>query len=124
MGPLNLDEEQMKRVFINLIENAIDAMPDEGGNLSIKTSQDDFRGSVRIEFSDDGPGISDVDRNKLFLPYFTTKRRGTGLGLAIVHRVIAEHNGTIEVRNNLPHGATFEIRLPMNGGATQTRLAV
>jgi two-component system nitrogen regulation sensor histidine kinase NtrY len=124
MGPLNLDEEQMKRVFINLIENAIDAMPDEGGNLSIKTSQDDFRGSVKIEFSDDGPGISDVDRNKLFLPYFTTKRRGTGLGLAIVHRVIAEHNGTIEVRNNLPHGATFEIRLPMNGGATQTRLAV
>ncbi|MBI2880676.1 MAG: PAS domain S-box protein [Candidatus Tectomicrobia bacterium] len=123
LGRVNLDEEQMKRVFINLIDNAIDAVP-EKGHLRVRTFRDDFRGMLRIEFSDDGPGIPAEDRGRLFLPYFTTKGRGTGLGLAIVHRIVADHDGSIEVRDNVPHGATFEIRLPLNGESARTRLAV
>ncbi|MFQ5692077.1 MAG: PAS domain-containing sensor histidine kinase, partial [Nitrospinota bacterium] len=123
LGQVNLDEEQMKRVFINLIENAIDAVEEEG-RLSIRTFRDNLQGTLRIEFSDDGPGISVEDRSRLFLPYFTTKRRGTGLGLAIVHRIIADHDGSIEVRDNAPRGATFEIRLPLNGESARTRLVV
>ena len=123
LGRVELDEEQMKRVFINLIDNAIDAMP-KGGYLSIRTFRDDFQGTLKIEFSDDGPGISVEDRNRLFLPYFTTKRRGTGLGLAIVNRIIADHEGAIEVRDNVPQGTTFEIRLPLNGDSARAKLAI
>ncbi len=123
LGPIQADEEQLKRVFINLIDNAIDVTPD-AGRLNIRTFCDNFQEMVKIEVSDDGPGISEEDRNRLFLPYFTTKRRGTGLGLAIVHRIIADHDGTIEVRDSVPQGATFEIRLPLNREAARTRLAV
>ena len=125
LGQVHVDEEQMKRVFINLIDNAIDATQRKGGgHLVIRTSRDDFQGTLKIEFSDDGSGISAADRSQLFLPYFTTKRRGTGLGLAIVHRIIADHDGAIEVRERSPHGATFEIRLPLNGETARSRLAV
>ncbi|MFQ5911628.1 MAG: ATP-binding protein [Nitrospinota bacterium] len=123
LGRVNLDEEQMKRVFLNLIDNAIHAMP-RGGHVWIRTIQDDFLGMLRIEFSDSGPGISVEDRSRLFLPYFTTKRRGTGLGLAIVHRIIADHDGAVEVKDHLPHGTTIEIRLPLNGETAQTRFSV
>jgi two-component system nitrogen regulation sensor histidine kinase NtrY len=123
LGQVHVDEEQMKRVFINLIDNAIDAAR-RGGHLVIRTSRNDFQGMLKIEFSDDGSGISAADRSQLFLPYFTTKRRGTGLGLAIVHRIIADHDGAIEVRERSPHGATFEIRLPLNGETARSRLAV
>jgi len=123
LGQVHVDEEQMKRVFINLIDNAIDAAR-RGGHLVIRTSRDDFQGMLKIEFSDDGSGISAADRSQLFLPYFTTKRRGTGLGLAIVHRIIADHDGAIEVRERSPHGATFEIRLPLNGKTARSGLAV
>ena len=123
LGKVHVDEEQMKRVFINLIDNAIDATH-QGGHLVIRTFRDDFQETLKIEFSDDGPGISAEDRSQLFLPYFTTKRRGTGLGLAIVHRIIADHDGAIEVRERSPHGATFEIRLPLNGETSRSRLAV
>lgn len=123
LGPIQADEEQLKRVFINLIDNAIDVTTDTS-RLTFRTFCDNFQEMVKIEVSDDGPGISEEDRNSLFLPYFTTKRRGTGLGLAIVHRIIADHNGVIEVRNSVTQGATFEIRLPLNSEAARTRLAV
>jgi two-component system nitrogen regulation sensor histidine kinase NtrY len=111
---VNVDPEQMRRVFINLIDNAVEAMQGRGqvviGTRFLKRPQ-----MVRIEVSDPGPGISAEDRDKLFLPYFSTKPRGTGLGLAIVNRIISDHHGAIRVRDNPPHGTTFVIDLPVAG---------
>ena len=69
-------------------------------------------GAVRLEVADDGPGIRPEDRDRLFLPYFSTKRKGTGLGLAIVHRIVSDHRGRIRVEDNQPRGARFVIELP------------
>jgi two-component system nitrogen regulation sensor histidine kinase NtrY len=69
-------------------------------------------GVARVRVSDNGPGIPQGDRDKLFMPYYSTKRRGSGLGLAIVRRIIAEHGGSIEVEDNKPVGTTFTIELP------------
>jgi two-component system nitrogen regulation sensor histidine kinase NtrY len=110
--PIKLDPEQMKRVFINLIDNAIEAM-DKRGEISISTAFDPKTNSVRIEIADTGPGVPDKDKDKLFMPHFSTKKKGTGLGLAIVHQIISEHNGTIEVEDNHPHGAKFIIQVPV-----------
>jgi len=111
---VKVDPEQMRRVFINLIDNAVEAMHGRGqvviGTRFLKRPQ-----MVRIEVSDTGPGISAEDRDKLFLPYFSTKPRGTGLGLAIVNRIISDHHGAIRVRDNPPHGTTFVIDLPVAG---------
>jgi two-component system nitrogen regulation sensor histidine kinase NtrY len=73
---------------------------------------DDVNKVVRIVVADNGPGIPASEREKLFLPYYSTKRRGSGLGLAIVRRIIAEHGGSIEVGDNTPHGTRFTIELP------------
>ncbi|MFC2158631.1 ATP-binding protein [Acidobacteriota bacterium] len=108
---IQLDPEQMKRVFINLFDNAIDAM-NKKGEITLKTSFDRIHKMVKIEISDSGPGISLEDKHKLFLPHFSTKKKGTGLGLAIVNQVISEHNGTIEVENIQPQGAKFIIQVP------------
>lgn len=109
--PIKLDSDQMKRVFINIIDNAIEAM-DKRGEISISTDYDENTNFVRIEISDTGPGVPDKDKDKLFLPHFSTKKKGTGLGLAIVHQIISEHKGTIEIEDNLPHGAKFIIQVP------------
>ena len=74
--------------------------------------RDPHTGGLRLEVADDGPGIRMEDRDRLFLPYFSTKRRGTGLGLAIVHRIITDHAGRIRVEDNQPRGARFVIDLP------------
>ena len=108
---IQLDPEQMKRVFINLFDNAIDAM-NKKGEITLKTSFDRIHKMVKIEISDSGPGISLEDKHKLFLPHFSTKKKGTGLGLAIVNQVISEHNGTIDVENLQPQGAKFIIQVP------------
>jgi len=108
---LNIDSEQIRRVFINLFENALDAL-EEDGIIEITTRWDTSSKLVKIDFSDNGMGISPDDRDKLFLPHFTTKKRGTGLGLAIVNRIISDHNGTIQVRENEPKGTIFTIELP------------
>jgi len=89
----------------------MDALNGEG-RIEITTQLDPAKQKIRIEFSDDGVGISQGDRGKLFLPHFTTKKRGTGLGLAIVNRIVVDHNGTITVRENQPNGTTFDIELP------------
>jgi two-component system, NtrC family, nitrogen regulation sensor histidine kinase NtrY len=104
-----LDPEQIKRVLINLIDNALEACG-PAGEIVVLLS-DGARG-VTIEVSDTGRGIPSRDREKLFLPDFTTKGRGTGLGLAIVSRIVADHNGTIRVEDNRPKGARFIIELP------------
>jgi two-component system nitrogen regulation sensor histidine kinase NtrY len=67
---------------------------------------------VRVVVADNGPGVPEADREKLFMPYYSTKRRGSGLGLAIVRRIVAEHGGSIEVGDNMPHGSRFVIELP------------
>jgi len=109
--PLQLDPEQMKRVFINLFDNAIDAM-NKKGKIRVDTFFDKQHQSVRIEISDTGPGISLEEKEKLFLPHFSTKSKGSGLGLAIVNQVINEHDGSIDVENNKPFGAKFIIQIP------------
>lgn len=106
-----LDEEQIKRVFVNLIDNAIEAL-DSQGRIIISTSFLDESQMVRAEIADDGPGIPAQDRKKLFLPYFSKKKGGTGLGLAIVHRIVTDHNGTIRVEENEPKGTRFIMDLP------------
>jgi len=108
---IQIDPEQMRRVFINLLDNAIDAM-NKKGKIQIRTSFEEQNRVVKIEVSDSGPGISIKDKEKLFLPHFSTKKKGTGLGLAIVHQIINEHNGSIEVESNQPYGAKFIIRIP------------
>ena len=109
--PIKADQEQMRRVFINLFDNAIDAM-NKQGRIKISTAYLEEQHRVRIEVADSGPGISDEDKEKLFLPYFSTKKKGTGLGLAIVNQIISEHKGTIHVEDNAPLGARFVILLP------------
>lgn len=113
LPPVKADPELMRQVVANLIDNAAEAM--EGmpiRELSIATRADSDGEAVEIEISDTGHGISPADKEKLFLPHFSTKKRGTGLGLAIASRIIAEHNGTIRVEDNLPTGARFVLRFP------------
>ena len=104
-----VDPEQIKRVLINLLDNALEACGTSG---EIVVALSDRRDGVTIEVADTGRGVPARDRDKLFLPDFTTKGRGTGLGLAIVSRIIADHNGTIRVEENRPRGARFIIELP------------
>jgi two-component system nitrogen regulation sensor histidine kinase NtrY len=109
---LNIDRDQMKRVMINLIKNSLAAI-ENGGKIRIQTSYDPTLQTVRLEVSDDGCGIPDEDKGRLFEPYFSTKRSGTGLGLTIVNAIISDHNGYIRVRDNKPKGTTFLIELPV-----------
>jgi nitrogen fixation/metabolism regulation signal transduction histidine kinase len=104
-----LDPEQIKRALINLLDNALEACGSAG---EIVVRLEDGAGGVVLEVADTGRGVPPRDRDKLFLPDFTTKGRGTGLGLAIVSRIVADHNGTIRVEDNRPRGARFIIELP------------
>jgi PAS domain S-box-containing protein len=107
------DSEMLRRVIVNLIDNAAEAM--EGStvrNLVLTTRFQSAHDSVEITITDTGCGISPEDKDKLFLPHFSTKDRGTGLGLAIASRVIAEHHGIIRAEDNVPIGARFVIELP------------
>ncbi len=108
-----LDVEQIKRVFVNLIDNALDALVTvtEERLITISTSRD--VGLVRAEVADTGQGIAPVDFRRLFEPYFSRRDSGTGLGLAIVQRIIFEHGGTIRAEKNNPRGAKFVIELPV-----------
>ena len=108
---LNLDREQMKRVMINLIDNAIGAMNGNGA-VGVKLSYDGILKIVRLELSDTGPGISPEDKIRLFEPYFSTKKTGMGLGLSIVSTIVEDHNGFIRVQDNKPTGTKFIIELP------------
>lgn len=112
-----IDAEQIKRVFVNLIQNAIESFDgsSDAKTISVKTRRDATRDLIVCEIADNGPGIAPIDLQKLFQPYFSTKGRGTGLGLAIVHRIISEHRGKIKVVGNQPNGAKFIIELPIGG---------
>ena len=105
------DPRQLKQVFVNLIDNAIQAM-EESGELFIHTFYEPQRQIVMLRVADNGPGIADDLKERLFIPYFSTKGSGRGLGLAIVHKIISEHGGTIRIEDNLPRGTVFIIELP------------
>jgi two-component system nitrogen regulation sensor histidine kinase NtrY len=106
---VDLDPEQIKRALINLLDNALEACG-ASGEIIVRLAENGH--GVSIEVADTGRGVPARDRDKLFLPDFTTKGRGTGLGLAIVSRIVADHNGTIRVEENRPRGARFIIELP------------
>jgi two-component system, NtrC family, nitrogen regulation sensor histidine kinase NtrY len=145
---VRVDPEQFRRVIINLVDNAIEALNGareagleelnghhalnaqingqpsvvapataqanghREGLITIETSHDPANAVVRVAIADNGPGLPQGDRTKLFMPYYSTKGRGSGLGLAIVRRIIAEHGGNIEAGDNQPHGTRFTIELP------------
>jgi nitrogen fixation/metabolism regulation signal transduction histidine kinase len=114
------DREQIKRVIVNLVDNAAEAMLNSPvRKLRVQTSQVTPE-LVELSVTDTGPGISPADKEKLFLPYFSTKARGTGLGLAIVSRIIKEHHGRVRVEDNQPAGASFVIELNAAGATDAT----
>ncbi|MFZ0955564.1 MAG: ATP-binding protein [Candidatus Sulfotelmatobacter sp.] len=108
------DAESIKRAVANLVDNAADALQDSlVREIEISTSLVASRDAVEISVSDTGHGVTHELKEKLFLPYFSTKRRGTGLGLAIVSRIIEDHHGSIRVEENDPVGARFVVELPV-----------
>jgi two-component system sporulation sensor kinase A len=106
---IDVDEKQLERVFLNLIKNSVQAMPD-GGKLVVTTKE--TKDNVKIIFADTGVGISEENISKLFTPLFTTKAKGIGMGLAICKNIVEQHNGTIEVKSKAGQGTTFTIKLP------------
>ncbi len=110
---LNLDAEQIKRVMINLLDNAVAAVPKGDGKIEIRTSYDRMNRRARVEVIDNGSGISPADKMKMFEPYFSTKKSGTGLGLAIVSSIISDHAGQVSVRDNPPRGTMVSFELPV-----------
>jgi two-component system, NtrC family, nitrogen regulation sensor histidine kinase NtrY len=108
---LNLDRQQIKQAMINLVDNAIGSIRNEGC-IVISLSHDPILKIVRVEVADNGVGISDEGKTRLFEPYFSTKKAGMGLGLTIVSTIIADHDGMIRVQDNKPMGAKFVIELP------------
>jgi two-component system, NtrC family, nitrogen regulation sensor histidine kinase NtrY len=119
---VRIDVEQIRRVAINLVDNAVEALggvsagprPDGAPpSIVVETQHDRAHGVARLIIADNGPGISAADRDKLFMPYYSTKQRGSGLGLAIVRRIVVEHGGSIEVEDNEPMGTRFIVELPL-----------
>ena len=113
---LDIDRDQIKRVLINLIDNATAAVG-ENGSVRVETHFVPDLQLARLEVVDNGTGIPEEAKQKLFEPYFSTKRSGTGLGLAIVSNIISDHNGYIRVKDNFPAGTRFIIELPVKAAA-------
>jgi len=105
------DREQIKRVLINLLENAVSATPSKGV-IAISSSYNQEINIITLTVTDTGCGIPAQNKPRLFEPYFSTKKTGTGLGLAIVSTIVADHNGYIRVKDNEPRGTQFIIELP------------
>jgi two-component system nitrogen regulation sensor histidine kinase NtrY len=110
---LNIDRQQMKQAMINLLDNAISAIKDSDGKIGITMTHDSILQRIRIEVADNGSGISDEDKTRLFEPNFSTKKAGMGLGLTIVSTIVGDHSGVISVQDNPPRGAKFVIELPI-----------
>ena len=120
-----LDPEQIRRVFVNLIDNSVEALSDGDGErrITVATGHDPARGLLIAEVADTGHGIARQDLARLFQPYFSTRGRGTGLGLAIVHRIMTEHGGRIRAESNRPRGARMVIELPVADDAREGQRA-
>ena len=113
LPPVNVDPEQFKRVIVNLVDNAAEAMRDSALKRLLIVTNTNAGESVELLVADTGCGISAGDKEKLFLPYFSTKGRGTGLGLAIVNHILSEHGARIRVEDNRPAGARFYVEVPV-----------
>lgn len=112
MPKIKADQNALGEVFFNLVNNAIEAMPDEG-TLTVEVSHGQQE-NVLIRFSDTGKGISKENLSKIFTPFFTTKKNGTGLGLAIAAKIIALHKGNLTAEGGNGSGSTFIVSLPAN----------
>jgi two-component system nitrogen regulation sensor histidine kinase NtrY len=108
---IKIDRDQIKRVIINLLENAVAAM-EEQGEVTISSRYDAELKMASFAVADNGPGITPEDKPRLFEPYFSTKKAGTGLGLAIVSSVVTDHSGFVRIKDNQPRGACFIVELP------------
>jgi two-component system NtrC family sensor kinase len=119
--PVVADAHQLEQVFLNIINNAADAILENSTGGKLEVSIFESRGCACVEFRDSGPGIADLSR--VFDPFYTTKRlgKGTGLGLSICYGIMKEHNGEITASNHLQGGAIFQIRLPLGAGGMVDR---
>jgi two-component system, NtrC family, nitrogen regulation sensor histidine kinase NtrY len=114
LPPIMADPKAMKRALANLVDNAAEAMEESMvREIHISTALLSSREAVELVIADTGHGVSRELKEKLFLPYFSTKKRGTGLGLAIVSRIVEDHHGSIRVEENRPLGSRFIVELPI-----------
>jgi len=119
LPPVRVDRELFKRVIVNLVDNSAEAMEETPVKRLTVATRPAGPDAVELEVTDTGCGISMEDKEKLFLPYFSTKERGTGLGLAIVSQIVSEHGGNVRVEDNSPCGARFIVELPVFNGGSQ-----
>ncbi|HUH66329.1 MAG TPA: ATP-binding protein [Syntrophales bacterium] len=118
---LNIDSEQIKRVMVNLLDNAVAAVSKNSGHIVVRTTFDKGHRKAKVQVADDGYGVPFSYKAKMFEPYFSTKRTGTGLGLAIVSTIISDHHGHVSVRDNVPTGTIVAFELPIPEGTDQTK---
>jgi two-component system nitrogen regulation sensor histidine kinase NtrY len=109
------DAEQINRVLINLLDNAVAAINKKEGRIEIQVSYDEQHLKAIVAVADDGPGVPSSYKRKVFDPYFSTKKSGTGLGLAIVSSIISDHHGQVSVSDNNPTGTVVSFQLPVPG---------
>src|SRR6185436_142248 len=119
-----VDPHQLQQVFLNLINNARQAIEAHLPSGWVRVTSDTCGTNIRVTFQDNGPGIPEANLSKVFDPFFTTKElgKGTGLGLSLCYGIVNEHGGTIKVRSKPGEGAVFVIELPIAAGGTQTRV--
>jgi len=119
------DSEAIKRVLANLVDNAAEAMQASlVREIQISTSLVVSHDAVEVTVADTGHGVTQELKERLFLPYFSTKKRGTGLGLSIVSRIIEDHHGSIRVEENEPVGTRFVVELPLASKMTEMPAAI
>lgn len=126
LPPVDLDREAIKRVLLNILDNAVAACAVGGGGeprIEVVTSYQLTRGAVRLEVADNGCGMTREVKLRLFEPYFSTKKEGTGLGLAIVAAIIADHQAYVRVQDNQPRGSRFIIDFPLRHRVELSRVA-
>lgn len=117
MPIFNLDRDQIKRVVINLLDNAVGAIEGDGA-IEVETGYNPSLQMATFMVADTGCGIPPEDKPRLFEPYFSTKKSGTGLGLAIVASIVSDHNGYVRVKDNYPNGTRFIVELPVTGNSS------
>jgi signal transduction histidine kinase len=114
LSPVLADPDSIRRALANLIDNAAEAM--QGSllrELNLSTAMSEDGAAVEVTVSDTGHGLTDEIRERLFLPFYSTKHRGTGLGLSIAAKIVQEHGGSIRAESNSPKGARFLVRIPL-----------